>query len=70
MPNASGMSSERASAILRKVPVENAFFFYRAIDSPTNISARSLREFLERIATIEAQPDVFMPAAARRLSHL
>jgi len=53
MPNASGMSSERASAILSEVPMENAFFFYRAIDSPMNISARSLREFLERIATIE-----------------
>jgi len=53
MPNSSRTSSGRASAILREVPSEKAFFFYRGVDTPLNISARSLNEFLERITTVE-----------------
>jgi hypothetical protein len=53
MTNGSRMSSVRASAILREVPPEKAFFFYKAIDSPLNVSARSLTEFLERISAVE-----------------
>jgi hypothetical protein len=47
------MSKKQASTILREVPTEKAFFFYRAIDDPLNVSAKSLKEFLERIATVE-----------------
>jgi uncharacterized protein DUF5752 len=53
MPNATGMNSERASNILREVPPEKAFYFFRGIDNPLNVSARSLKEFLERITTVE-----------------
>jgi len=53
MTNGSRMSSARASAILREVPPEKAFHFYRAIDNPLHVSARSLTEFLERISTVE-----------------
>jgi len=53
MPPASRVSSERASTILREVPPEKAFYFYRAIDSPLNVSASSLKEFLQRISTVE-----------------
>jgi hypothetical protein len=35
------------------VPPEKAFYFYRALDSPLNVSARSLKEFLERITTVD-----------------
>ena len=53
MPSAPRVSSERASTILREVPQKEAFHFYSAIDKPLNVSARSLKEFLERIATVE-----------------
>ena len=53
MTNGSRMSSARASSILREVPPEKAFYFYKDIDSPLHISARSLTEFLERISTVE-----------------
>jgi len=53
MPAASRMSSERASGILREVPPNKAFFFYREIGTPLNVSARSLSEFLGRISTVE-----------------
>jgi hypothetical protein len=47
------MSKKQASTILREVPPEEAFFFYRAIDDPLNVSADSLKEFLERLSTVE-----------------
>ena len=53
MTNGYRMSSARASTILREVPPEKAFYFYRAIDKPLHVSARSLTEFLERISTVE-----------------
>jgi len=53
MPSESRVSSELASSILREVPPDKAFFFYRAIDSPLYVSARSLTEFLARISTVE-----------------
>ena len=59
MPNASKVSPERASAILREVPPEKAFYFYRGIDNPLNVSARGLKEFLERIGTLEPGSLVF-----------
>ena len=53
MPATSRLSPEQASSILREVPPEKAFFFYRAVGSPLYVSARSLKEFVERIATVE-----------------
>jgi hypothetical protein len=53
MPSTPRLNSERASKILREVPPEKAFYFYRAIGKPLDVSARSLREFLDRIATVE-----------------
>ena len=53
MPGTPRSSSERASSILREVPPEKAFYFYRGVGIPLNVSARSLKEFLERIATVE-----------------
>jgi len=53
MPGTSRLSSERASSILREVPPEKAFYFYRAVGSPLNVSAKSLKEFVERIATVD-----------------
>jgi hypothetical protein len=48
------MGPKQASAILRELPPGEAFYFYRAIDNPLNVSASSLKEFLERIATVES----------------
>jgi len=53
MPPASRVSSERASTILREVSPGEAFHFYRAVGNPLNISANSLREFLQRVSTVE-----------------
>ena len=53
MPGVSRVSSERASTILREVLPEKAFYFYRAVGSPLNVSASSLKEFLQRISTVE-----------------
>ena len=59
MPGASSVSSERASTILREVSSEKAFYFYRAVGSPLNVSASSLKEFLQRISTVEPVSLVF-----------
>jgi hypothetical protein len=53
MPGALRISSEQASAILRELPPDKAFYFYREVNSPLNVSAGSLREFLARITTVE-----------------
>jgi len=53
MPGASRVSTERASTILREVPPEKAFYFYREVGRPLNVSASSLKEFLQRISTVE-----------------
>lgn len=42
-----------ASNILRSVPPQNAFFFYRAIGAPTGAVARNLSDFLGVINTID-----------------
>jgi hypothetical protein len=47
------MTSEQASAILRELPSDKAFYFYREVNSPLNVSAGSLGEFLARITTVE-----------------
>jgi hypothetical protein len=42
-----------ASNILRSVPPQNAFYFYRAIGAPTGAAARSLPDFLGVINSID-----------------
>ena len=50
---ASKMLKGVASNILRSVPPQNAFFFYRAIGAPTGAAARNLSDFLGVINTID-----------------
>lgn len=59
MPGKPRLNSDQAAAILREVPPEKAFYFYRAVDSPLNVSAKSLKEFSERIKTVEPTSLVF-----------
>ncbi len=42
-----------ASNILRNVPPQNAFYFYRAIATPTGAAARNLPDFLGVLNTID-----------------
>ena len=42
-----------AANILRSVPPQNAFYFYRAIGAPTGAAARNLTDFLGIINTID-----------------
>jgi uncharacterized protein DUF5752 len=42
-----------ASNILRNVPPQNAFYFYRAIGAPTGAAARNLPDFLGIVNTID-----------------
>jgi Family of unknown function (DUF5752) len=53
MSSTSKLSAEQATAILRELPQEKAFYFYRAVNSPLNVTARSLKELVERVKTIE-----------------
>src|SRR5438132_12724400 len=42
-----------ASNILRSVPPQNAFYFYRALGAPTGAAARNLPDFLGILNTID-----------------
>lgn len=42
------------SDVLRTVPNENAFYFYRGEGSPSGLKASSLKEFLSSIETADA----------------
>jgi len=42
-----------AANVLRTVPPQNAFFFYRAIGAPTGAAARNLPDFLGIVSTID-----------------
>ena len=42
-----------ASNVLRSVPPQNAFYFYRAIGVPTGAAARNLPDFLGILNTID-----------------
>lgn len=55
MPVTKAISAEKAAGILREVQPNEGFHFYRAIDSPLNSSARSLKDFLGHVKTVEAQ---------------
>ena len=41
------------SSVLRSVPPQNAFYFYRAIGAPTGAAARNLPDFLGILNTID-----------------
>ncbi len=49
----SKMFKSAASSILRSVPPQNAFYFYRAIGAPTGAAARNLLDFLGILNTID-----------------
>src|SRR5207253_11089791 len=42
-----------ASNVLRSVPPQNAFYFYRTIGAPTGAAARNLPDFLGILNTID-----------------
>jgi hypothetical protein len=46
------MNIENASKILRTVPREKAFYFFTSIGNYTGESASSLKEFMEKINTV------------------
>jgi hypothetical protein len=48
------LTSGKAADILREVPGDQAFHFYSAVGYPLNVSAQSLREFAERLGTVDA----------------
>lgn len=47
------MDEENVSKILRKVPPQKGFHFYRCFNDPTWIVATSLEEFMLRLRSIE-----------------
>jgi len=47
------MTKEEANKILRQVTEDNAFHFYKSIDVPTGITARSLQEFHDVLRVVE-----------------
>jgi alpha-amylase len=51
MPSKS--QKENAANILRSVPSQNAFYFYKSIGTPTGSMARSLAEFLGVLGNAE-----------------
>lgn len=48
-------SFSSSSRILRKLPRENAFYFFTSIGNYTGVSAESLEEFIERIKEINTK---------------
>lgn len=48
-------SARTVSDVLRTVPNENAFYFYRGEGSPSGLKATSLQEFLSRIESADAE---------------
>lgn len=52
MPSTKILQSMAAN-ILRSVPPQNAFFFYRAVGAPTGAAARNLTDFLGIVSTID-----------------
>jgi len=45
---------EESAQILRELPQDQAFYFYRDVEEPTGISANSLAGFTDSIKTLEA----------------
>jgi len=48
------LTTGKAAGFLREVPWEKAFYFYSTVGNPLNVSARSLKEFEERLGTVDA----------------
>jgi Family of unknown function (DUF5752) len=59
MPSKPKTTSEQANVILRELPQDRAFNFYRSVGVPLNIAAKSLNEFVERIESVEPASLVF-----------
>ncbi len=51
--------SKSVSDILRTVPSESAFYFYKGEGSPSGLKATSLREFLSEIESIDPESIYF-----------
>jgi len=47
------MTKEVAKNILRELSEDSAFHFYKSIDTPTGITARSLQEFHDALKRVE-----------------
>lgn len=52
-PRAKILRDVAAVSILRSVPPQNAFYFYRGIGAPTGAAARNLSDFLGVLNTID-----------------
>jgi len=52
---AESASTRTVSDVLRTVPNENAFYFYRREGSPSGLKASSLQEFLSKIETADPE---------------
>ena len=53
------IDKEQALKILASVPLEKAFHFYYDINRPSGIAADSLKDFVEKILTIELESVTF-----------
>jgi hypothetical protein len=42
-----------ANNVLRSVPDEKGFYFYRSLDAPLGVKANSLEQFLEDLKSVE-----------------
>ena len=52
---AESVSARSVSDVLRTVPNENAFYFYRREGAPSGLKASSLKEFLSSIDSADAE---------------
>jgi len=53
------INKDQALKILASVPLENSFHFYYGIDRPSGIVADSLKDFVEKILTIDLDSVTF-----------
>jgi len=51
MPKAKSL--KETTGVLRDVPPQNAFYFYRSIGAPTGAAARNLSDFVGVLSTID-----------------
>ena len=52
---AESASTRTVSDVLRTVPNENAFYFYRKEGAPSGLKASSLQEFLSRLESLDPE---------------
>jgi hypothetical protein len=58
----SSLNEKQIQKILRRVPEEQAFHFYRGIDQPINESAVSLTDLFKKIEKVDVQSVAFHQA--------